>query len=226
MDIVYDNANAEDTAKLFYQWLNFEDPILKQLRGEVNRDLKTGRTVLTLPPGNYQFARQRTLRHGSLGHSPFLDRTMVELKPGQRHELSFVRDTGTRIVGVVELPAEGAYEGVLIFIRPETERGPENETASEQLLRTMGAPALDARRAGQYSKDHKLQGKRARFVTDRLPQGKYLVEAHLYKPIPPARLRMSGIIGPDRIETVEVDIPAEGKSVKVRIQIEEADKAK
>jgi len=66
-----------------------------------------GRVELTsLPPGRYQFARSRTLRHGNIGNGQLLDRQFVEVASDKVTTISFVRTTGARLHGSVEWEEE------------------------------------------------------------------------------------------------------------------------
>jgi len=55
----------------------------------------------SLPPGKYQFCRQRMHRYGNVGNGAMIDRTFIELKPGESKKLRFERKEGKRVSGVV-----------------------------------------------------------------------------------------------------------------------------
>ena len=104
VEIEYDIEGSDDEASVFLQSLMHD---LESWKGfEIIRHLPVrnqGRIEITsLPPGKYQFARSRSLRHGNIGQGVFLDRRSVELTSDKPTIVSFVRKTGARLSGSVE----------------------------------------------------------------------------------------------------------------------------
>ena len=96
VEIRYDIKGSEEVASVFVQsvmhdvaaWKGFE--IVRQIPIR-----NQGRVELTsLPPGRYQFARSRMLRHGNIGQGHFLDRQFVQVSSDKMTPVSFVRTTG------------------------------------------------------------------------------------------------------------------------------------
>src|SRR5262249_3259563 len=99
VQIRYDIPGSDEETSVFLQsvmhdvaaWKGFEIvrhiPIRNRGRGELT----------SLPPGRYQFARSRMIRHGNIGQGYFLDRQFVEVVGDKTTSISFVRSTGTRL---------------------------------------------------------------------------------------------------------------------------------
>ncbi len=97
VEIRYDIKGSDEEASVFLQsvmhdvnaWKGFEIIRHIPIRNQ-------GRVELTsLPPGRYQFARSRMLRHGNIGQGHFLDRQFVDVVSDKTTLVSFVRATGT-----------------------------------------------------------------------------------------------------------------------------------
>jgi hypothetical protein len=85
VEIRYDIHGSDEEASVFVQSLMHDVAAWKGF--EIVRHIPVrnqGRVELTsLPPGRYQFARSRTIRHGNIGHGYFLDRQFVEVVGGK-----------------------------------------------------------------------------------------------------------------------------------------------
>ena len=96
VEIRYDIQGSDEEASVFLQSLMHDVEAWKGV--EIVRQIPTrnrGRVELTsLPPGRYQFAHSRMIRHGNIGRGLFLDRQFVEVASDRTTSISFVRTTG------------------------------------------------------------------------------------------------------------------------------------
>jgi hypothetical protein len=219
VEIHYDIEGGEDEATVFLQSVMHEDEAWKGF--EIIRHIPVpnqGRVELTsLPPGRYQFARSRTLRHGNIGQGHFLDRQFVEVASDKTTAISFARTTGARLKGSVEWDEGTKLTGVIISVRKVAAPG---DPPSERHF----PPLFDARllrvAANDGSKDKaEIVGRRGLFLTERIPPGEYEVHAEGYAPLTPERERLSGIIGPTLTGQATVTIPESGDVPLLKIAL-------
>src|SRR5262249_49184809 len=119
VEIEYDIEGGEEEASVFLQLVMHEVETWKGV--EIMRQMpikNQGHIELTsLPPGRYQFARSRSLRHGNIGQGVFLDRQFVEVASDETTPVSFVRTTGARLTGSVEWDEGTKLTGVILSVR-------------------------------------------------------------------------------------------------------------
>jgi hypothetical protein len=214
VEVIYDIKGNKKAGGLFYQWLTHEDKTLIGVGVQTRTELKPGKTVFTLPPGPYQFCRQKVLRQPTMHRHQFVDRQRVVLKAGKTHQVNFVRKTGAPIIGVVVLPED--YESILVYIKPRLDDDDPRKKADALFHNT----SYDALRAGEYDKKNKLLGREGSFITETLLPGTYVVEAHGYKPKPPDQGFRSGFVRADQIKKRVVEIPDEGKPEEITINFD------
>ena len=219
VEIDYDIEGGEDEVSVFVQsvmhevdaWKGFEIirhiPIPNQGRVEVG----------SLPPGRYQFARSRTLRHGNIGQGHFLDRQFAFVASDKTTAISFARTTGARLKGSVEWDEQTKLTGVIISVRkPAAPGDPPSERHFPQLF--------DARLLRVASNDGspdkpEIVGRRGLFLTERIPPGTYDVHAEGYAPLTPEQERRTGIIGPTLTGQSAVTVPESGAVPFLKIDL-------
>ena len=214
VEINYDIEGNNEEGKLFYQWLSHEDENLKGVGIETTSKLKLGKTVLTLPPGPYQFCRQKTLRQKLMHRQLMIDRQRVVLKPGETHQVNFIRKRGAPISGSVVLPDD--YEAILIYVKPQTDQDDKKKKSSYY----FEGLTYDALRAGEYDKQNQMLGREGKFTTETLLPGTYVVEAHGHKAIPEDNtFRNRGIVA-DQIQKRVVEVPDVGNPKTITINFD------
>jgi hypothetical protein len=221
VEIDYDIEGGEDEASVFLQSVMHEVDAWKGF--EIIRHIPVpnqGRVELTsLPPGRYQFARSRTLRHGNIGQGRFLDRQFVEVASDMTTAVSFARPTGARLKGSVEWDEGTKLTGVIITVRKPAAPG---DSPSERDF----PPLFDARllrvASNDGSKDKaELVGRRGAFLTERIPPGTYEVYAEGYAPLTPEQERRTGIIGPTLTGQSTVTVPESGAVPFLKIELKQ-----
>jgi hypothetical protein len=219
VEIDYDIEGGEDEATVFLQSVMHEVEAWKGF--EIIRRIPVpnqGRVELSsLPPGRYQFARSRSLRHGNIGQGHFLDRQFVEVVSDKTTAISFARTTGARLKGSVEWDEGTKLTGVIITVRKVAAPG---DSPSERRF----PPLFDARLLRVASNDGsgdkaEIVGKRGLFLTERIPPGTYEVHAEGYAPLTPEQERLTGIIGPTLTGQSTVTVPESGAVPFLKIEL-------
>lgn len=230
VEIEYDIEGSDDEASVFLQSLMHD---LESWKGfEIIRHLPVrnqGRIDITsLPPGKYQFARSRSLRHGNIGQGVFLDRQTVEVTSDKPTTVSFVRKTGARLSGSVEWDEKLELTGVIIKVQQVL---PADANAADRMF----AAALDARLLRVSAKDEAdgktgekpaIVGHRGLFLTERIPPGTYEVYAEGYAPLTPERQARLGIIGPTVTARSTVIVPESGNVPSLKLELKKPDAGK
>ena len=219
VEIRYDIEGSDEEASVFLQsvmhdvdaWKGFEIIRHLSIRNQ-------GRIELTsLPPGRYQFARSRMIRHGNIGQGHFLDRQFVEVVSDKTTPVSFVRTTGTRLTGSVEWDEGTKLTGVIISVRKAASPDdPPNER--------LGPHLFDARLlrvSGNGGPQEKLEivGNRGLFLTERIPPGTYEVHAEGYAPLTAEQERFTGIVGPTLTAQSTVTVPESGVVPSLKLKL-------
>jgi hypothetical protein len=213
------NKGSDEEASVFVQsvmhdvdaWKGFEIVRHVPIR---NR----GRVELTsLPPGRYQFARSRMIRHGNIGQGYFLDRQFVEVVSGKTTPISFVRTTGTRLAGSVEWDEGTKLTGVILSVRKVA--SPE-DPPSERLFPHL----FDARLLRVSSNDGprekpEIVGNRGLFLTERIPPGTYEVHAEGYAPLTPEQERRTGLVRATLTAQSTVTVPESGAVPSLKLEL-------
>jgi hypothetical protein len=177
-----------------------------------------GRVELTsLPPGRYQFARSRMLRHGNIGQGHFLDRQFVEVASDKTTTISFERPKGARLKGSVEWDEATKLTGVIISVRkvPAPDASP-----SDRLFPHL----FESRLLRVSSKDDsgvkgEIVGNRGLFLTERIPPGTYEVHAEGYAPLTEDQQRRTGIVGPTLTAQATVTVPESGVVPSLKLKL-------
>jgi hypothetical protein len=220
VEIRYDIKGSDEEASVFVQsvmhdvdaWKGFEIvrhiPIRNQGRVEVT----------SLPPGRYQFARSRMIRHGNIGQGYFLDRQFVEVVSGKTTPISFVRTTGTRLGGSVEWDEGTKLTGVILSVRKAASL---EDPPSERLFPHL----FDARLLRVSSNDGpreqpEIAGNRGLFLTEQIPPGTYEVHAEGYAPLTPEQGRRTGLVMAALTAHSTVKVPESGvvRSLKLKLK--------
>lgn len=217
--ITYDIPNAEKEIDIFYQFLSYLDKDYKNIESTRTFKLKNGNSVelKSLPPGKYQFVRQKMHHFGRVGMSAMLDRTFIEIKPGKTTTINFVRDKGKQIEGTVRFPEDAEIAGAILSVISVDEKP---QPWSKHKNRIVYSSQLIA---GEPLKA--VEAKEAAFKTESLSPGKYLVKVIAYKPMTPAEMALSGIRLPDyEVITKEITVTESGAPNMLIIPLKERKK--
>ncbi len=179
----------------------------------------SGRLELTaLPPGKYQFCRYRMLNYADVGCSAMLDRQFVELKPGEKRELRFVRGNGARVRGVVTWPDDANLAGIIVSVQSVT---PQAEPWSDHTFPlTHDSRLAGTRQASPSGRTFDFSSGKAEFVTERIVPGKYTIKAEGFAPLTTEQRSRTGLIGPAYIGSADILVPESGVlgNVEIRLQ--------
>lgn len=219
VEIDYDIEGGEEEASVFLQSVMFEVEAWKGV--EIIRHLTVKnqeRIELTsLPPGRYQFARSRSLRHGNIGQGHFLDRQFVEVASEKTTPVTFVRTSGARLTGSVEWEEGTKLTGIIISVRKAA--SPDDPPAERRF-----PPVFDARllRVGVSDDEQgkaEIVGNVGLFLTERIPPGTYDVQADGYAPLTEQQQRRTGMIGPTLTAQATVTVPESGKVPSLKLKL-------
>jgi hypothetical protein len=219
VEIRYDIQGSDDEASVFLQSVMHDVAAWKGV--EIVRHIpirNRGRVELTsLPPGRYQFARSRMLRHGNIGQGHFLDRQFVEVVSDKTTSISFVRMTGARLAGSVEWDEETKLTGVIVSVRKVA--SPDDPASERHFPNLFDARLLRA--SSNHGQDEKpeIVGNRGLFLTERIPPGTYEVHAEGYAPLTPDQQRRSGIVGATLTARSTVSVPESGKVPSLKLEL-------
>ena len=167
---------APEEEKVFYQLLTDQKDDQTHVALQKTTSIGNGKSkkLRDLPPGRYQFCRYRMHRCGNTARSSMIDRTFIELKPGDAKRLDFVRKSGATIFGRVKIAQNADLAGVVVRVKSvDSVQSPWTEHRFDHVV--------DSRRAGEYKSDYHLAPSTfVHFVTERLLPGEYDVEAIAY----------------------------------------------
>ena len=199
----YDIEGAEPKEKFFWQFLSHEMKGFEGIRIEREAETKQREALVIsgLPAGKYQLVRSRMLHLKHIGVGQFLDRRWLELQPGERKVVRFLRPEGMRVAGLVKGLQAAGVSKAMVSVTPDPE--PENPGG-----RFGGWIKLDAR----------LTDEQGKFQTERLPPGTYKITAHGYLPPDPQQRFLSGIVGPNFTAEAKVTVPEKGEAPKVELE--------
>jgi hypothetical protein len=227
VEIRYDIQGSDDEASVFLQsvmhdvnaWKGFE--IVRQIPVR-NR----GRVELTsLPPGRYQFARSRMIRHGNIGQGYFLDRQFVEVASAQTTSISFVRTTGTRLAGSVEWDEGTKLTGVIVSVRKVP--SPDDPPSEQHFPHLFDAQLLRVASTDKSNEKPAIVGNRGLFLTERILPGRFEVHAEGYAPLTPEQERSTGLVRPTLTAQATVKVPESGAVPSLKLKLKKpAPKAK
>jgi hypothetical protein len=220
VEIRYDIEGSDEEATVFLQsvmhgveaWKGFEIirhiPISNKGRVELS----------SLPPGRYQFARSRTLRHGTIGQGRFLDRQFVEVASDRTTTISFERPKGARLKGSVEWDEVTRLTGVIISVCKVP--APDASPGDRLFPQWFDSRLLRVSANDDSGVKAEIVGNRGLFLTERIPPGVYEVHFEGYAPLTAEQERRTGRIGPTLTAQATVTVPESGAvpSLKVRLE--------
>jgi hypothetical protein len=221
VEIRYDIQGGDEETSVFVQslmhdldaWKGFEIVRHVPIRNQ-------GRVELTsLPPGRYQFARSRMLRHGNIGQGFFLHRRFVVVVSGKTTPIWFVRTTGARLAGSVEWDEGTKLTGVILSVRKvASPKDPQDERLFPYLFdaRLLRVSSNDGPR-----ENSEIVGSRGLFLTERIPPGTYEVHAEGYAPLTPEQERRTGLVGPTLTAQSTVKVPESGVVPSLKLELKE-----
>ncbi len=219
VEIRYDIKGSDEETSVFVQsvmhdvdaWKGFEIirhiPIGNQARVEIT----------SLPPGRYQFARSRMLRHGNIGQGYFLDRQFVEVVSDKTTLISFVRPTGARLAGSVEWDEATKLTGIILSVRKAA--SPQDPPSERLFPHLFDARLLRVASNNGSREKPELVGNRGLFLTERIPPGTYEVHAEGYAPLTPEQEHRSGIVAPTLTAQSTVTVPVSGLVPSLKLQL-------
>jgi hypothetical protein len=219
VEIRYDIKGSDEEASVFVQsvmhdvdaWKGFEIVRHIPIRNQ-------GRVELTsLPPGRYQFARSRMIRHGSIGQGYFLDRQFVEVVSGKTTPISFVRTTGTRLAGSVEWDEGTKLTGVILSVRKVA--SPEDPPSERLFPHLFDARLLRVSSNDGPREEPEIVGNRGLFLTERIPPGTYEVHAEGYAPLTPEQERRTGLVRATLTAQSTVKVPESGVVPSLKLEL-------
>jgi hypothetical protein len=187
VDLSYHVEGGDDEGRIFYQLLGVDRTQGFVFNSDREIPIKNGRRLklLGMDPGKYRICRRKKVSIDHVAFAICLDEQFVELRAGETTHIRFVRDKGARIRGKVTWPPGAKLAGVLVWVRSGW----------------AGGDCLDCRRIGADG----------RFVTERVPAGRYVLEVEAYRTLPRERLLESSPVGPDFILDATVDVPESGE---------------
>lgn len=196
--ITYDIPGAGPETKIFYQFLAYLSEGYKNISSTREIKVTNGQTLVlkSLTPGKYQFSRNKMHHYGSVGRGVMLDRTFIEIKPGQTHEIKFVRQNGKRLEGVVRFPKVHELAGVILSVQ-SVDQVP--QPWSKYKGHIVYSSHLIAGRPQATIKESE-----AAFKTEMLAPGKYKVRVVAYKRMTKDEMRFSGLRAPNYDVTTKV----------------------
>jgi hypothetical protein len=225
VEIRYDIKGSDEEASVFVQsvmhnvdaWKGFEIIRHIPIRNQ-------GRVELTsLPPGRYQFARSRMIRHGNIGHGHFLDRQFVEVVSDKTTPISFVRTTGTRLAGSVEWDEGTKLTGVILSVRKVA--SPEDPPSERHFPHLFDVRLLRVSSNDGPQEKPEIVGNRGLFLTERIPPGTYEVHAEGYALLTPEQERRTGIVRPTLTAQSTVTVPESGAVPSLKLGLKKVDPA-
>jgi hypothetical protein len=234
VEVRYDIEGGEEEVTVFLQSLMHADESWKGF--EIIRHIKVGNkglaTLTSLPPGRYQFARSRMLRHGNIGHGYFIDRQNIDVSSETPTTVSFERTSGARLSGSVNWDEETKLTGVILTVRkaPLPNEPPVESLFADVLdARLLRAPLKNANDKGENadaSEKLEISGNRGLFLTERIPPGIYEVHAEGYAPMTQEQQFRTGIIRPTLTGSVRVTVPESGSVPSLKIQLNQGESRK
>jgi hypothetical protein len=218
VEIRYDIEGSDEEASVFLQlvmhdvhaWKGFEIVRHVPIR---NR----GRVQLTsLPPGRYQFARSRMLRHGNIAQGRFLDRQFVEVVSEKTTPISFVRRTGSRLTGSIEWDEGTKLTGVIVSVRKAA--SPDDPPSERLFPHLFDARLLRVSSNGSQDRPE-IVGNRGLFLTERIPPGTVEVYAEGYAPMTPEQERSTGLVMATLTARTTVTVPDSGVVPSLKLKL-------
>jgi len=195
IDVLYRIEGGDEESKIFYELLPHHTPGFEGLASSRTLPVKNGGRLelAAMPPGKYQFCREKMNRLGQFEIGAMLERQFLELKPGETRTIQHVRQKGARLRGRVTWPEGTELAGVVVSVKSEkTEKDP------------FGG------REWQTTYDSRTTAKDGGFLTERIAPGRYLLVAEGYTPLTDEQ-RSFGAIGPAFRAETTVQVPESGE---------------
>jgi hypothetical protein len=219
VEIRYDIHGSDEEASVFVQSIMHDVDAWKGF--EIVRHIPVrnrGRVELTsLPPGRYQFARSRMIRHGNIWHGYFLDRQFVEVVSGKTTPIPFVRTAGARLAGSVEWDEGTKLTGVVLSVRKVA--SPEDPPGERIFPDLLDARLLRVSSSDDPREKPEIVGNRGLFLTERIPPGTYEVHAEGYAPLTPEQERRTGIVRAMLTARATVKVPESGAVPSLKLEL-------
>lgn len=213
--ITVDIEGADEETEIFYQFLTHLEEDYKRVESTRSVKVANGESIElnSLPPGKYQFCRNRMHHYENVGNGAMIDRTWVELKPGETTELNFVRTNAKPVTGMVRWPESVKLSGIILSINAIDKEQPpwgggEYATKFDSQL-VAGKPQVAV-----------IEGNEASFKTEAMEPGRYMINVSAYRPMTAEEMRFSGIRGPDFVATKEIVVTEEGEVNMLSIELE------
>ena len=190
--ITVDIEGADKETEVFYQLLTHLMDGFQKVESTRSLTVKNGNSLelTSLPPGKYQFCRQRMHRYENIGNGAMIDRTFLKLKPGETHELRFVRKSRKHVAGVVRWPKDVELAGVILSVQSL-------EPSPDPWDNHKYTTTYDSRLIAGKPQVKVIEARSAEFTTEALMPGKYRISVVAYTPMTPAEMRLSGIRRPN-----------------------------
>lgn len=219
VEIEYDIEGGEEKAIVFLQSIMHDDKTWKGVEIVRHLTIKKGEHIElgSLPPGRYQFARSRQLRHGNIGQGFFLDRQYVEVVSDKTTPIAFVRTTGTRLTGSVEWDEEKKLTGVIISVRKVA--SPDASPVDRLFGHVFDARLLRVSSSDGAAEKAEIDGNRGLFLTERISPGTYEIHADGYARLTPEQERRTGLIRPAITAKAIVTVPESGKVPSLKLKL-------
>jgi hypothetical protein len=210
VEIRYDIEGGEAEESVFLQsvmheidaWKGFEIIRKIPIRNQGLVDLTS------LPPGRYQFARSRMLRHGNIGQGLFLDRQFVDVASDKTTLVSFERATGARLKGSIAWDEGTKLTGVILSVRKVAP--PDESPAERHFPQLLDARLLRVSATDGNQEKPEIDGHQGLFLTERIPPGTYEVHAEGYAPLTPDQERRTGRVRASLTAMSTVTVPETG----------------
>jgi hypothetical protein len=219
VEVSYDIKGSDEEASVFVQSVMHDTNAWKGIEIVHHIPIRNQRRVelTSLPPGRYQFARSRMIRHGNIGQGYFLDRQFVELVSGKTTPISFVRSTGTRLAGSVQWDEGTRLTGVILSVRKLA--SPEDPPSERLFPHLFDARLLRVSSNNAPQEKSEIVGNRGLFLTERIPPGTYEVHAEGYAPLTPQQERSTGLVRPALTAQATVTVPESGVVPSLRLEL-------
>ena len=141
-----------------------------------------------------------------------LDRSFIELKPGEVRQINYVRKQGSRVRGKVTWPRTTELAGVLLQVNSLT---PTKEPWSNSTYTRQ----LDGRVIAGAPQQSKIENRTAEFVTERLSPGEYEIEIQGFAPLTDGQRARTGFIGPTLVAKAKLTVPNQGEVAPLQIRL-------
>ncbi|NNE91973.1 MAG: M48 family metalloprotease, partial [Verrucomicrobiales bacterium] len=199
----YDIPGAEDKIDIFYQYLSPWNVggELQELWKHVDTrrpvSIQKGQVTVTgFVPGHYQLARTKPVSMKQIGHNVWMELEFFEVEAGSTRKFDWNRSEGPGAVvtGKVKWPEKLELMGISWRIESQ-DSIKDNQGRDKNQNYDGGLVDLES----------------GNFKSVKLPPGKFTLILSAQKPIPQERMMRSGIIGPDGVKSVEVEVPENGQ---------------